>query len=373
MRTGERFRAALFGLACGLFSAFAWADEPCRIAFDIGSSGIRAGASNSRVTTKTELDYLGPLSANRGLEATAAATIDALKELPEQGGFAADCARVAGGFSAWRLALQQGAGKLASTLAHIEAASGVAVLVIPQTTEGSYAYFGARQLLGEKLTTSHVLDVGGGSLQIAGERSTFGDALGQKIWHQYLCRKIRHSSDLPCALQPMTAEEVVVARRLLAERLADLGKSLPEPVTMTAISRPVTQGVLPAVKQLAGETGGENVLLVSAITASIATVAHLTLEETATLVRNPAKYASYLLSDMLLVEGLLKATGGSYLLTAEIGLTNLPGLLADDRAFQWAAHYGCYLDRLRHLGAEAYASDPERCTELKNQHRLPGD
>ncbi len=64
---------------------------------------------------------------------------------------------------------------------------------------------------------------------------------------------------------------------------------------------------------------------------------------------------------MLLVEGLLLATGGETLAVAEIDLTNIPGLLADDKAFAWPAHYGCYLDRLRSLGLAAYASDPASC------------
>jgi hypothetical protein len=64
---------------------------------------------------------------------------------------------------------------------------------------------------------------------------------------------------------------------------------------------------------------------------------------------------------MLLVEGLLQATGGEDLEVSEIDLTNLPGLLADDRAFAWRGHYDCYLQRLRQLGLAAYASDPESC------------
>ena len=64
---------------------------------------------------------------------------------------------------------------------------------------------------------------------------------------------------------------------------------------------------------------------------------------------------------MLLVEGLLEATRGDSLMVAEIDLTNIPGLLADERAFAWQRHYGCYLDRLRGMGLDAYASDPDSC------------
>ena len=64
---------------------------------------------------------------------------------------------------------------------------------------------------------------------------------------------------------------------------------------------------------------------------------------------------------MLLVEGVLLATGGESLRVAEVDLTNLPGLLADDRAFAWEQRHGCYLERLQTLGLDAYASDPATC------------
>lgn len=72
-------------------------------------------------------------------------------------------------------------------------------------------------------------------------------------------------------------------------------------------------------------------------------------------------HSSYLLSDLLLVEGLLLATGGVAIRVAEIDLTNVPGLLADDRTFAWGNKYGCYLDRLKADGAATYASDPSSC------------
>lgn len=327
----------------------------------MGSSGIRAGASDSQAITRASIDYLASLRAGHGLDDAIAPTIAALRELPRQGGFAADCARVGGGFSAWRLALQQDAGKLAADLAHIEAESGVAVLVIPQNVEGAYGYFGARQLLDGRLKTSHVLDIGGGSLQVAGARTTFGEALGQKIWHQKLCQAIRHTAGQPCVLQPMSRAELARSRALLAKQLRGVGAALPEKVTMTAISRPVTQGVAPAVARLLGKPVGHARLARAELAKAIGKTAGLTLEKTAARLDNLPKYAAYLLSDMLLVEGLMRATGGRYLQIAEIDLTNLPGLLADDIAFAWSDNYGCYLERLRELGLDAYASDPATC------------
>ena len=354
-------RRLIIALACALPGALAGAAEPCRIAFDVGSSGIRAGASSSAVTTRAEVDYLGALAADRGLAATLPATIAALHDLPQQGGFSPQCVRVAAGFSAWRLALQHDAEKLATLLANIEAASGVAVLVAPQNTEGAYGYFAARQVLGERLLTSHVLDIGGGSLQLAGERNSFGAPLGQKIWHRELCQAIRQSASPTCALQPIAGDELAAARALLAQRLHGVGAALPVAVTMTAISRPVTQGVWPAVERLLDQ-GEENKLLErTALTAAIEQIAGLTLAQTTTRVGISEKYAAYLLSDMLLVEGLMRATGDQDLRIADVDLTNIPGLLADDRAFDWAQHYGCYLDRLRRQGLNAYASDPASC------------
>jgi exopolyphosphatase/pppGpp-phosphohydrolase len=258
------------------------------------------------------------------------------------------------------LASEQDAVSLAGTLQRIHAATGVAVLVMPQLREGAYGYFGAQKLLGDSLVTSHVLDVGGGSLQIAGERSAFGEALGQKIWQRYMCQEIRNAETSPCGLQPMTRDEVAAARGLLQQKLGGIQQALPEPVTMTAISRPVSRGVLPAVRRLSG-TGPENQFTRAELAAAIDRIADLSIQETAGLVGSPAAYVAYLLSDMLLVEGLMQATGGDLMRVAEIDLTNLPGLLADDKAFEWTGRYDCYLGRLRTSGAAAYGSDLSTC------------
>ncbi|SBT03092.1 conserved exported hypothetical protein [Candidatus Accumulibacter aalborgensis] len=352
-------------LACLLSSALA--GERCRIAFDMGSSGIRAGASNSAVTRSTEIDYLAALWSGRGLEATLPATVSALAELPATAGFAGDCERVGGGFSAWRLAGQQDKERLLTILAQIREATGVAVLVIPQTVEGAYGYFGARQLLGKGLTTSHVLDIGGGSLQISGADTSLGEMLGQKVWYRHLCRAIRGSESAPCHLQPMSDEEVAIARRLADEKLARVSHALPAPVTMTAVSRPVSRGVFPALTRLAagGSISASAIdrdgFQFRALSKAIQRIAPLSSETSTALVDASPVFGVYLLSDMLLVEGLLRATGGEYLRVAELDLTNLPGLLADDRAFRWGRHYGCYLERLRHLNLDAYHSDAGSC------------
>ena len=361
MRAAGRCRQAVAGLVLAFLVASTATGESCRIGYDMGSSGIRAGATGSAVTTQVAIDYLDPLWAGRGLEETVAPTIAALNDLPREAGFPPDCARVGGGFSAWRLALEQDVERLADILARIRAASAVAVLVIPQLQEGAYGYVGARQLLGDQLTTSHVLDIGGGSLQIAGEHSAWGDMLGQKAWHRRLCQEIRNAESVPCELQPMTGAELATARALLAELLGGVAAALPGAVTLTAISRPVSRGVAPAVARLVPAGAGADALQRPAISAAIGQIAGLTGSETMAATGNSSDHVAYLLSSMLLVEGVLLATGGESLRVAEVDLTNLPGLLADDRAFAWGQRHGCYLERLQILGLDAYASDPATC------------
>lgn len=354
-----RWLRPLAWLALALLAGAAPAGEACRIAYDMGSSGIRAGASNSAATAQADIDFLGPQWAGRGLDETLVPTIAALRQLPERAGLDAGCVRVGGGFSAWRLALEQDSERLAGQLATIAAASGVAVLVVPQAAEGRYGYLGARRALAGRLSTSHILDIGGGSLQVAGERSAFGAALGQKIWHRQLCQALR--GDGACTLAPLGDDELQRARALLAERLQALPAALPETVTLTAISRPVSRGVLPAVERLLALKVGDEGLSRAQLAAAIEQLAPLSLADSAAVLGAPPKYLGYLLSDLLLVEGLLRSTGAGTLKIAELDLTNLPGLLADDQAYAWAAHYGCYLQRLRTQGLAAYASDPASC------------
>jgi hypothetical protein len=336
----------------------------CRVAFDLGSSGIRAGASTSEQTAKRELDALGPLWAGQGIAAIAPATAVALRDLPVQAGFAADCARVGGGFSAWRLALAQDPASLVDALRRIRAESGVAVLVVPPEQEGAYAYFAAKKVLGDRLTTSHVLDIGGGSLQVAGERQTLAAALGQKSWHRLLCTYLRDTSAVPCALQPLDTRDLTRARALIAVRLAGqlAAQPLPATTTMTAVSRPVSRGVQPAVQKLAGQPADRRTpLLRSEVHSAIEQLAPLDLAATAERTQSAASHAAYLLSDLILVEGLMRLTADGRLPVAEADFTNIPGLLADERAYAWAERYGCYLDRLRESGIAAYASDPTTC------------
>ncbi len=347
-------------LGAGLLCAgWACADTPCRIAYDMGSSGIRAGANQAPGTAQTDIDFLAPLWAGRDLDEVLPATISALQGLPMQAQLPVDCQRVGGGFSAWRLAWQQNPQALTRQLAEIAERSGVSVLVIPQSIEGRYGYRGAKLLLGSDLQTSHILDIGGGSLQVAGENSSFGLALGQKAWRRELCLFLRGAE--ACAIGPMTARELARARALAFVRLQALAGRLAGPVSLTAISRPVTRGVAPAVAKFSGQPQGAEGISRARLSAAIEQLAVLNEAEAAVRLQTPPKYLAFLLSDMLLVEAILRSTGVNHLKTTELDLTNLPGLLADDQAYRWSAHYACYLERLRHMGLPAYASDPATC------------
>jgi len=358
----KAFCGGVLGLALGLAGLAAQAETRCRIAFDVGSSGVRVGASNSAAQAQVDIDYLTPLWAGRGLDDTVVPTVAALNKLPIEAGLSAQCDRVAGTFSAWRLAWQQSAGDTAALMARLQAETRVAVLVLPQSVEGAYAYASARQALGSRLTTSHVLDIGGGSLQIAGERTTYGQALGQKSWHQRLCTTLRQSAVASCELQPMSAADLQTARRLLDEQFSDMAATLGPQTTLTAISRPVTRGVAPAVHLLvAGKTEPLDPLSAQDISNAIQQMAGLSSGDMAARLATPSSYATYLLSDMLLLEGLLRATGGAHIQVIEGTLSILPALLSDDTAFQWSAHYACYLERFKASGPNAYFSDPASC------------
>ena len=354
-------RHLLAGLAGCLLAVLATAGEPCRVAFDMGSSGIRAGSTGRTEVPRADIDYLAPLTAGRGLAETLPATTAALRDLPAGAGFASDCIRVGGGFSAWRLAAGDNRQQLADDLATLYRDTGVAVLVIPQRQEGAYGYFGARQLLGPRLTTSHILDIGGGSLQIAGQAQSFGALFGQKLWHRRLCQALGRGDAMPCQLQPLTSAELGQARHLLQQHLSGIGRALPQGASLTAISRPVTRGVAPAVAHFFNRSAGIDTLSPAMLRATLELHAGLDLAATASQLGAAPKHAAYLISDLLLVEGLLQATGNHDLRVAEIDLTNLPGLLADDHAYRWVAQYDCYLERLRQSGIEAYDSNPATC------------
>jgi hypothetical protein len=360
MARSARLRVFAAWLLAGLCAACASVDEPCRVAFDMGSSGIRAGASDRAGDHSVKLDSLAILDA-RGIQALGAPTIAALRDLQAQGRFPQECRRVGAGFSVWRLALERNRSALVGVLEAIETSTGVAVLVLPQREEGHDAYVGARRLLGPALSTTHILDIGGGSLQIAGEHDSAGAALGQKIWHHDLCRQVRNADAATCPLQPMNAAELADARSHLARLLKPQLAGLPGNVSLTAISRPVTRGIKPAVDHLVPASRDSTTLKRDWISAAIEKVAGMSAAETTASLGFPPAFAQYLLSDMLLVEGILLGLDIESMNVAEAPAANVQGLLQDEHAFAWQRHYQCYLANLRQSGIDAYDLDPERC------------
>jgi hypothetical protein len=344
------------------------AEEPCRIGFDLGSSGIRAGYSGSTDTRRQDINFLSGIWAGKGLQEHLEATVHSLTVLPEQAGFPIYCSRVGVGFSAWRLALQHDRAATIETLKHIRQATRVPVVIAPQQTEGAYGYFGARRVLGEQLKTDHVLDIGGGSLQISASGASYGAALGQKTWHRKLCQTLGRSSDIPCQLQPLSAAELMQARDFVRQNLSGLATVFPQPITMTAVSRPVSRGIGPALNQLVYKSSGSDELTPltpvtrRSVSAAVNAIAHTTLTQTANATGLSPVFTPFLISDLILVEGLLQVARSEELHIAEAELTNLPALLADDRAYAWGTQYSCYLKFLREQGTDAYWSNPASCT-----------
>lgn len=361
-RSGLRRRA----VACALLAALAgacWAQE-CRIAFDLGSSGIRAGtnlADGRSQSVRRELDVLTPLWAGQGLRSQEPAIAAALTELPRQAGWPDRCIRAGAGFSAWRLAWQQEGAHLIDVLAQLKSDTGVAVLVVPQAIEARLGYRSAQAALGPGLTTSHVLDLGGGSMQVAGESSSFGADLGQKTWLQKLCKQLGRDTRPTCTLAPLSAETLTQARSLAREELKDLPGQLGPGVSLTAITRPITRGVLPALKAMGHRP--KDAIGLDALSSAILALAPLELSAAAQLTGTSPAFVGYLVSDMLLIEALLELTQTKELRVAEADIDYLPALLADERGFAWAQRHACYLGRLAQQGPSAYLSDPATCQE----------
>jgi len=333
----------------------------CRIVFDMGSSGVRAAASGAGegvLMPTRDIDLLTPLMQGQRLELMLPAVASALRELPQQARLPATCRQLGGGFSAWRLAWRQEGTQLSRQLEALREQTGVAVLVIPAAVEGRYGHDSAKQALGVRLQTSHILDIGGGSMQVAGHERSFGIELGQKSWAHQLCQTLGRDSGAACQLLPLQALELQQARDLASQRLQALPAEV-GPGTLTAISRPVTRGIRPALRSL-GVAQGESISAQELGTA-IDRLSTMALAEVVQLTGVTENFAPYLVSDMLLVEAVMRAMNLSTLALAETSINNLPALLRDERAFAWTQHHPCYVQRLRELGPAAYFSDPAGC------------
>ena len=337
--------------------------QDCRLVFDMGSSGVRAAASGLAQSVNMpsrDIDLLTPLMLGQRLEPLLPAVESALRELPLQAQLPPVCRRLGGGFSAWRLAWRQSGPELAMQLATLREQTGVAVLIIPASVEGRYGHASAQQALGQRLQTSHVLDLGGGSMQVAGHDRSFGVELGQKSWSRLLCQTLNRSEAVACHLLPMQASQLQQARDLADQQLQALSAEVGGG-TLTAISRPVTRGIRSALRGM-GMAQGDAISL-QELSAAIDSLSTLTLADLVALTQLPANFAPYLVSDMLLVEGVLRAMGLTSLSLAEAAINNLPALLRDERAFEWAKRHTCYVQRLREQGPSAYFADPADCLQ----------
>src|SRR5262245_19285342 len=104
----------LFGFLSevGAQSSEAGDQVACRAGFDVGSSGIRLGsnATKGKQSDSRPINYLADLNENndRFKTTTIDETIGWFQVLRAEVELPSDCKTVAGGFSAWRRAVQDG-------------------------------------------------------------------------------------------------------------------------------------------------------------------------------------------------------------------------------------------------------------------------
>lgn len=369
-------RVLTLGVLAVILSAPAQAG--CRIGFDVGSSGVRVGAADSDAQARTGIDYLADVWADNRMDASVGQTIAAFSTLPAAAGLPDGCDAVAGGYSAWRLVLERGnRAEVAETLRLIRARTGVALYVIPQDVEGTYGFYAARQALGDHLRDPYILDVGGGSMQIASIHTGWGAALGQKAWRKLYCHDGKGSDVAACAVNPVGPGAIALARKLLAANVASARAALGPLQEATAVSAPLVKTMHPVIRHLAarGRIAADGITATSFdIGALGAAIRVLSDKDDAALLRYlddcpqvdgqaicAPSFLPTLVSDMLLVHAFMEGLGIRRLELAEANLTNVPGLLADTRAWAWRDRYNCYLSRLVQQGDRAFKSNPATC------------
>ncbi|MBF0098594.1 MAG: hypothetical protein HQM04_05625 [Magnetococcales bacterium] len=376
-----RKQRALFSLLLALFTIgkTALAGESCRLGFDVGSSGIRVAMLHSPHAAKVPLDYLHHVWRDNHLQATIPATVAALQQLPRAAQLPEGCTAVAGGYSAWRLAVERGgAAQAADTLQAIQQQSGVFFFIIPQDVEGSYGYQAVQQQMGERLTTPFVLDIGGGSLQFASADAGWGSNLGQKSWRKRFCQQIKQDQAAECRTNPVGVESLDSARSLLAQEIRAAQAALGSQFAVTALSAPVTRGIHPILRHLAeqrllegtvDERGFERSALAAAFTL-LASKSDAQLREifgncaSKTLKKAcDAPFIETHVTDMLLLLLFMDGLHLDRMEVIEADMNNVPGLLLDQRVQHWSQHYPCYLTRLRQNGIDAFKRDNDHCSE----------
>ncbi|MBF0415156.1 MAG: hypothetical protein HQL79_05245 [Magnetococcales bacterium] len=370
----------------------AHAQEPtCRIGFDVGSTGIRVGALDTTHSAKAAIDYLADVWADAIPDATLTDTIQALSNLPREAGLPGACTAIAGGFSAWRYAMASGKPSRVTAILHrIHQKTGVPFFIIPQEVEGRYGYEATQNILKNELTTPWILDIGGGSFEIAGANATWGSDLGSKSWQRLFCSRIRGVQPPDCSVTPLSPADIHTAHTLLDEYLHK-GKAIPQAILqshqpVTAISPPLLKGIYPALRCLEAS----HLLLQGHVdghgfdaTALHEAIQHLQAKTPTELTqwldactRNKdlppcsPKYSGTLLTNMLLVQAIMDILTIPRVEVAAADINNVTGLLTDDTLRQWSTHYSCYLERLAKQGVDAYLTDPQSCPEVTTGRRV---
>ncbi|MBF0295493.1 MAG: hypothetical protein HQL96_09915 [Magnetococcales bacterium] len=352
----------------------AGAGEGCLVGFDVGSSGVRAGADHLEKIARVKIDYLEDVWPDNRIDVTNEASIAAFRELPKEIGVSGSCAAVAGGYSAWRHAMEKGRPTdVAATLATFRQRTGVHFFVIPQEVEGGYAYLAAQRILKERLQTPFVLDIGGGSMQFASLRNGWGAPLGQKSWRKRFCQSVKQLADPNCAPNPVGEGAWQQTIKILDQEVTAARERLGKGLRVTAISSTVVREIHPVLRLLAPAGGevDENGFGRRALAEAIRRLS--TLDDAGILAAldncrsidarptcDPGHVATFV-TDMLLLHAFLEGLSIDRIEVGAADVNNVPGILADTRPRAWIPHYQCYLTRLQSAGIGAFLSDPGTC------------
>ncbi|MBF0178806.1 MAG: hypothetical protein HQM03_02140 [Magnetococcales bacterium] len=350
------------------------AGAECLVGFDVGSSGVRAGANHVGKVAKVRIDYLEDVWPDNRIDVTNEATIAAFRDLPQEIGAGENCAAVAGGYSAWRYALEKGKrADVAATLATFHQRAGVHFFVIPQEVEGSYAHLAAQRILKDKLQTPFVLDIGGGSMQFASRDNGWGAPLGQKSWRKRFCQSARNSANPDCAPNPVGEGALAATGKILGPEVAAARERLGQGARVTAVSSTVVREIHPILRHLFPASGevDENGFGRRPLAEAIRRLS--TLDDAGILAAldgcrftdarptcDPRHVATFV-TDMLLLHAFLEGLSIERIEVGAADVNNVPGLLADARPRAWISHYQCYLTRLQSGGVGAFLSDPGTC------------
>ena len=284
-----------------------------------------------------------------------------MRDLPTQVGFLPACERIGGGF----LGLADGARArpeaLADLLARIRMASGAGAGPAPGR-EGPGAYLGARQILGARCTPAMCSISAAVACRLPVPTKRLRRPARAKSSGIACCVPDPQMTTRPVPLQPLGEDELTAARQRIAEKLHDLAMTLPASLTLTAISRPVSRGVLPAVRRLAPGGADATGFDRSALTVAIRALADKPLAQAATMVGARRNTPPTCFPTCCSSRGSWRRRI-SRLQVAEAALNNLRGLFSPMIGYSpGAATHDCYLGRLRTLGRRPIRAT-ERCGE----------